>query len=80
MTRGAHQPLDVPRSATERFNLGLLLEERGDLATAERAYRQADRARRALASGRLGAVDAAVGEGVRASVRRGRPCSARVFR
>ena len=37
-------------------------------------------ARRGLASGRLGAVDAAVGEGVRASVRPGRPRSARVFR
>jgi uncharacterized membrane protein YgcG len=49
-------------AAVERFNLGLLLEARGDVTTAEAAYRQAAAARHAGAALNLGVLLEARGE------------------
>lgn len=55
MARGANTTVEgSTRAAEDRFNLGLRLEEGGDLTTAERAYRQADALGHAAAAVNLG--------------------------
>ena len=62
MSRGMSTLVDGTRAAVERFSLGVLLEERGDLASAELAYRQADALGHAGAALNLGVLHEARGD------------------
>ncbi len=52
----AHARADHPGEATAAFNLGVLLEERGDLAGAAAAYRRADEHGHGAAASNLGVL------------------------
>lgn len=62
MTKATHRPVAGDRSAEERFNLGLLLEERGDTVPAAAAYRLAAEASHAGAALNLGVLLEASGD------------------
>ncbi|HYZ80185.1 MAG TPA: hypothetical protein VE571_02895 [Solirubrobacteraceae bacterium] len=60
-SRGENTLINGTVAAVERFRLGVLLEERGDRATAERAYREADALGHAGAALNLGVLHEARG-------------------
>jgi tetratricopeptide (TPR) repeat protein len=72
MSRGESTLVDGRRAAVEQFRLGVLLEERGDPASAELAYRQADALNHAGAALNLGILHEARGDlrAAKASYRR----------
>src|ERR1700745_2938378 len=82
MSRGVNTLVDDTRAAVERFSLGVLLEERGDLESAELAYRDADALGHAGAALNLGVLLEARGALHLAEIcyaralERGEPCGA----
>jgi hypothetical protein len=62
MARGVNTLVDGTRAAVEQFRLGVLLEERGDPASAELAYREADALGHAGAALNLGVLCEARGD------------------
>ena len=72
MARGAFRAVDQRPDPVSRFNLGVLMEARGDLAAAEQAYRTADSRGHAAAAVNLGVLLESHGDiqGAEASYRR----------
>jgi len=56
MARGAYRAVDQRPDPVSKFNLGVLMEERGDVAAAERAYRHADSRGHAAGAVNLGVL------------------------